>query len=86
MDFLKHENDDILFPQDITNPGWHHMGTTRMDNNPQKGVVDSNCKVHGFDNFFIAGSSCFPTSGAPNPTLTLLALAFRLSDYLKKNI
>jgi choline dehydrogenase-like flavoprotein len=35
-------------------------------------------------NLYMAGSSCFPTSGAANPTLSLLALTFRLSDHLKK--
>ncbi|MEP5338170.1 MAG: GMC family oxidoreductase [Algibacter sp.] len=84
LDFLKDENDKY-FPKETT-PGWHHMGGTRMSNNPKKGVVDLNCKVHGISNLFIAGSSCFPTSGAPNPTLTLIALSIRLSDYLKKII
>jgi choline dehydrogenase-like flavoprotein len=66
--------------------GWHHMGTTRMADDPKKGVVDSNCKVHGLDNLFIAGSSCFTTSGAANPTLSLIALSLRLSDHLKERI
>jgi choline dehydrogenase-like flavoprotein len=83
-DFLKDENNPH-FSKDTT-PGWHHMGGTRMSDDPKKGVVDSNCKVYGISNLFIAGSSCFPTSGAPNPTLTLLALTLRLSDYIKKSI
>jgi len=67
----------------------HHMGTTRMNNDPRQGVVDSNCLVHGLKNLFIAGSSVFPTSGRVNPTLTIVALAIRLADHLKleaKNI
>lgn len=63
--------------------GAHHMGTTRMSSNPQAGVVDSNCAVHGVDNLFIAGSSVFPTAGFANPTLTILALGLRLADHLK---
>lgn len=59
------------------------MGTTRMANDPKKGVVDSNCQVHGISNLFIAGAACFPTSGAANPTLNLTALSLRLSNYLK---
>ena len=43
-------------------------------------VVDRNCRVHGIDNLYIAGSSVFPTSGYVNPTLTIVALALRLSD------
>lgn len=63
--------------------GWHHMGTTRMSEDPRKGVVDPNCKVFGLTNLYVAGSACFPTAGAPNPTLTLVALSLRLSDHLK---
>jgi choline dehydrogenase-like flavoprotein len=62
----------------------HHIGTTRMADSPQSGVVNSNCQVHGVANLFIAGSSVFPTGGYANPTLTIVALAIRLSDYLKK--
>jgi choline dehydrogenase-like flavoprotein len=62
----------------------HHMGTTRMADNPEIGVVDQNCKVHGIDNLFIAGSSVFPTSGHVNPTMTIVALALRLADYIKR--
>ncbi|MGF1567827.1 MAG: GMC oxidoreductase [Nodosilinea sp.] len=61
----------------------HPMGTTRMADNPRQGVVDRNGQVHGVANLFIAGSSVFPTSGYANPTLTLVALAIRLGDYLK---
>lgn len=61
---------------------WHHMGTTRMHDSPQLGVVDRNCKVHGIDNLFIAGSSVFPTYGANFPTITISALALRLADHL----
>jgi GMC oxidoreductase len=62
----------------------HHIGTTRMSETPRDGVVDGNCKVHGIDNLFIAGSSVFPTCGYANPTLTIIALATRLADHLKK--
>jgi choline dehydrogenase-like flavoprotein len=60
----------------------HHMGATRMAVSPQNGVVDENCRVHGVDNLYVAGSSVFPTSGIANPTLTLLALACRMGDHL----
>lgn len=62
--------------------GRHHMGTTRMDADPARGVVDADCRVHGFDNLFIAGCSVFPTAGFANPTLTIVALALRLADHL----
>ena len=66
--------------------GWHHMGTTRMHDDPRQGVVDVNCRVHGLDNLFVAGASCFTTGGAANPTLTLVALTLRLSDHLKTRV
>ncbi len=59
------------------------MGTTRMSDDPKTGVVDAQCKVHGIANLFVAGSGCYATSGAPNPTLTLTALSLRLSDHVK---
>ena len=61
---------------------WHHMGTTRMSDNAETGVVDKNCKVHDNDNLFIAGSSVFPTGGHSVPTLTIVALAARLANHL----
>jgi choline dehydrogenase-like flavoprotein len=63
--------------------GCHHMGTTRMADDPQNGVVDPDCKVFGTRNLFIGGSSVFPTSGQCNPTLTIVALAVRLADRIK---
>jgi choline dehydrogenase-like flavoprotein len=61
----------------------HHMGTTRMAEVPKMGVVNRDCRVHGIDNLYIAGSSVFPTSGFVNPTLTIVALALRLADHLR---
>ncbi|HEX4077863.1 MAG TPA: GMC family oxidoreductase [Rhizomicrobium sp.] len=63
--------------------GNHHMGTTRMHDDPRQGVVDANLKVHGVGNLYIAGSAAFPTYGASNPTLNLIALVLRLADHLK---
>ena len=63
--------------------GAHHMGTTRMHDDPRRGVVDRDARVHGVENLFVAGSSVFPTAGWMNPTLTLVALSLRLADHLK---
>jgi choline dehydrogenase-like flavoprotein len=81
MDWLQDENDSS-WPS-ILGAGWHHMGTTRMHEDPKKGVIDSDCKIHGVDNLYVAGSSCFSTSGSANPTINLIALSLRLSDHLK---
>jgi choline dehydrogenase-like flavoprotein len=66
--------------------GDHHLGSTRMHPDPQQGVVDANCRVHGVENLFVAGSSVFPTGSANNPTLTIIALALRLADHIKEQL
>lgn len=65
---------------------YHHMGTTRMSDDPRQGVVNRDCRVHGLANLYIAGSSIFPTSGYANATLTIVALAIRLADHLKAQL
>jgi choline dehydrogenase-like flavoprotein len=83
-DFLWEANDaDML---DTLGGGWHHMGTTKMHDDPKRGVVDANCKVHGINNLYVAGSGCCSTAGGPNPTLNLVALSLRLSDHIKEKI
>ena len=64
--------------------GGHILGTTRMGQNSSTSVVDRDCRVHGYANLFIAGSSVFPTGGYANPTLTIVALAQRLGERLAK--
>lgn len=68
----------------MESPGLHHhMGTTRMHDDPREGVVDANLRVHGISNLYVAGYSAFPTGGYINPTLTVLALTIRLADHMK---
>ena len=57
-----------------------------MSADPATGVVDADCKVHGMENLFVAGSSVFATSGQCTPTTTLTALAVRLGDHLSRVI
>lgn len=83
--FTDDQFNDTQWPNDLQGT-WHHMGTTRMNDSAQRGVVDRNCRVHGMDNLFIAGSSVFPTGGGNFPTMTLAALALRLSDHLAQEI
>ena len=66
--------------------GYHHMGTTRMHDDPQRGVVDRDCRVHSLENLYVAGSSVFPTGGYTNPTLTLVALASRLAETISRRL
>jgi choline dehydrogenase-like flavoprotein/nucleoside-diphosphate-sugar epimerase len=64
--------------------GGHHIGTTRMGHDLRTSVVDADCQVHGVGGLFVASSSVFPTSSQANPTLTIVAMALRLGDHLKK--
>jgi len=75
---------DLDAEPDPTSPPWtwHHMGTTRMDPDPKRGVVDADCRVHGMGNLWIASCSVFPTTGNHTPTFTMLAMALRLADRL----
>jgi choline dehydrogenase-like flavoprotein len=61
----------------------HPTGTTRMADDPRKGVVDASGQVHGVNGLYVTGSSVFPTGGHCNPTQTIVALALRLADTLK---
>ncbi len=71
-------------PHQAMDWGNHHLGTTRMSEDPKNGVVDAQARVHGVDNLYVAGSSVFPTYGSSNPTMNLIALTLRLGDHLKK--
>ncbi len=77
----------VIDPEDLTNvfTGYHHMGTTRMHDDPRQGVVDANCRLHSVANLYMAGSSVFTTVGTANPTLTITALAVRLADHIAQS-
>ena len=61
--------------------GIHLHGTCRMGTDPQKSVVDRWCRSHDVENLWIVDGSVFPTSAGYNPTLTILANAFRVADH-----
>jgi choline dehydrogenase-like flavoprotein len=65
-------------------PGGHHMGATRMGTNPAVSVVNADSRTHEVQNLYITGGSVFTTGGDSNPTLTIVALAHRLADTLKR--
>ena len=62
----------------------HHLGTTRMHPDPERGVVDADGRLHGLGNLYVTGGSVFPTGGYVNPTLTIVALAARLAAHLRE--
>jgi choline dehydrogenase-like flavoprotein len=57
------------------------MGTCRMWNDPKSSVIDKWCRAHDVPNLWVVDGSCFPTSGGYNPTLTILANAYRVADH-----
>ncbi len=60
----------------------HQAGTARFGTDPATSVLDLNCKAHELDNLYIADASFFPSIGAVNPTLTIIANALRVGDHL----
>jgi choline dehydrogenase-like flavoprotein len=77
--------EDWTFPPHETAlaTGDHHMGAIRMSKEAKDGIVNIDSRLHTVDNLYIAGCSVFPTGGFANPTLTIVAMALRLADYLK---
>ena len=75
------DGDDSAVPQ--VRGTAHHLGTTRMSDDPHQGVVDRHCRVHGVDNLHVVGSSVFPTGGWAFPTFTIVALSLRLAEHLR---
>ena len=72
----RQDRDQVLYSN-------HHLGTTRMAERREDGVVDSNCRVFDLGNLYVISGSIFPTVSWANPTFTLLALTFRLAEHLK---
>ena len=64
--------------------GEHQVGGCRMGNDPKTSVLNRHCQSHDVDNLFVVDGSCFPTIGGFNPSLTIEANAFRVSDYIVK--
>ena len=67
-------------------PGSHNMGTARMSTLPRDGVCNEWGQTHDIPNLFVCDGSLFPTSGSGNPTLTIVALAIRESDFLAEQM
>ncbi|MFZ0039603.1 MAG: GMC family oxidoreductase [Candidatus Acidiferrales bacterium] len=65
--------------------GSHHIGTTRMGSSPSTGVVDSECRVFGVRNLYVASSSVFPTTSYVNPTLQIVAIAIRIAAHIARS-
>ncbi len=60
----------------------HELGTVRMGNDAKTSVLNAHCQAHDVKNLFVADAAPFVSNPDKNPTLTIMALAWRTSDYL----
>ncbi|WP_099867421.1 GMC family oxidoreductase [Pararhizobium haloflavum] len=67
-------------------PSTHNLGTNRMSERPEDGVVNKWGQAHEIDNLFVSDGSQFTTGAAENPTLTIVALAIRQADYIAEQM
>jgi choline dehydrogenase-like flavoprotein len=73
----------IYLGQDIPIGGTaHQAGTLVFGKDPKSSVLDLNCKAHEVDNLYVTDGSFFPSIGAVNPTLTIIANALRVADVI----
>jgi len=64
----------------------HQNGTIRFGKDPKTSALDTNCKAHEVDNLYVVDGSFFPSSGAVNPALTIMANAMRVGDHLMERM
>jgi choline dehydrogenase-like flavoprotein len=64
----------------------HQCGTVRFGRDPKTSALDVDCKAHELDNLYVVDGSFFPSSGAVNPALTIIANALRVGDRLLERL
>jgi choline dehydrogenase-like flavoprotein len=64
----------------------HQVGTCKFGEDPRSSVLDVNCRAHDLDNLYVVDGSFFVSSGAVNPTLTIIANALRVADHLLERL
>ena len=64
----------------------HQAGTARFGTDPRTSVLDVDCKAHEVDNLYVVDASFFPSIGAVNPTLTIIANALRVADRMRERL
>ena len=64
----------------------HQNGTIGFGRDPKASVLDPDCKAHDVDNLYVVDGSIFPSSGAVNPALTIIANALRVGEHLKERL
>jgi choline dehydrogenase-like flavoprotein len=68
------------FPVQEQQFGVHLLGTCRMGNDRKTSVINADHRTHDVKNLFLCDGSSLVTSGRGQPTMTIMALAFRASD------
>lgn len=64
----------------------HQAGTLKFGTDPRASVLDIHCRAHDLDNVYVTDASFFPSVGAVNPSLTIIANTLRVADYLKSHV
>jgi choline dehydrogenase-like flavoprotein len=64
----------------------HQNGTIRFGRDPKTSALDVHCKAHDVDNLYVVDASFFPSSGAVNPALTIMANALRVGDHILERL
>ena len=64
----------------------HQNGTIRFGRDPKTSALDINCRSHEVDNLYVVDGSFFPSSGAVNPALTIMANALRVGDHIQERL
>jgi choline dehydrogenase-like flavoprotein len=62
------------------------MGVARMSERPEDGVTNRWGRLHDVPNLFVSDGSVFTSSAAPNPTLTIVALAIRQAEHIAESM
>jgi choline dehydrogenase-like flavoprotein len=80
---------EVLSKNEMPNPpGYsiHEVGTCRMGNDPKTSVLNKWNQSHDIKNLFVVDGACFTSAGWQNPTMSILALSMRASEYMAEQI
>ena len=64
----------------------HQAGTCRFGTDPKTSVLNLDCRAHEVENLYVTDASFFPSIGAVNPTLTIIANALRVADIIRNRL
>lgn len=76
------QNVTRVYADKVTGNCSHQHGTARMGDDPETSVTDRNCRAHEVDNLYVVDGSPFPTATGANPTLTIMANAWRVAEHI----